>query len=71
MGFQDSPIPGTPLKAHSDRRITTDETAAEIDAYGSCLCLLKRFVRPAEQGSILEHCPDTINSPTAKAPRIK
>ena len=32
------------LKTHSYQRITTDEAAAEIGAYGSRLCLLEGFV---------------------------
>ncbi len=37
------------LKTHSYQRITTDEAAAEIGAYGSRLCLLEGFVGHAEQ----------------------
>lgn len=37
------------LKTHSYQRITTDEAAAEIGAYGSRLCMLEGFVGHAEQ----------------------
>jgi sulfopropanediol 3-dehydrogenase len=40
------------LKTHSYQRITTDEAAAEIGAYGSRLCLLEGFVGHAEQCNI-------------------
>lgn len=37
------------LKTHSYQRVTTDEAAATIGAYGSRLCLLEGFVGHAEQ----------------------
>ena len=37
------------LKTHSYQRVTTDEAAAMIGAYGSRLCLLEGFVGHAEQ----------------------
>ncbi len=37
------------LKTHSYQRITTDEAAAKIGAYGSRLCILEGFVGHAEQ----------------------
>lgn len=37
------------LKTHSYQKITTDEAAAKIGAYGSRLCLLEGFVGHAEQ----------------------
>ncbi|AUM75007.1 histidinol dehydrogenase [Paracoccus jeotgali] len=40
------------LKTHSYQRITTDEAAAMIGAYGSRLCLLEGFVGHAEQCNI-------------------
>ncbi|MGR3464525.1 histidinol dehydrogenase [Limimaricola sp.] len=40
------------LKTHSYQRITSDEAAAEIGAYGSRLCLLEGFVGHAEQCNI-------------------
>ena len=40
------------LKTHSYQRITTDEAAAEMGAYGSRLCLLEGFVGHAEQCNI-------------------
>ena len=40
------------LKTHSYQRITADEAAAEIGAYGSRLCMLEGFVGHAEQCNI-------------------
>jgi len=40
------------LKTHSYQKITTDEAAAEIGAYGSRLCMLEGFVGHAEQCNI-------------------
>lgn len=40
---------GKYLKTHSYQKITTDEAAAKIGAYGSRLCLLEGFVGHAEQ----------------------
>lgn len=40
---------GKYLKTHSYQRITTDEAAAEIGAYGSRLCMLEGFIGHAEQ----------------------
>ncbi len=40
------------LKTHSYQRITTDEAAAAIGAYGSRLCMLEGFVGHAEQCNI-------------------
>ena len=40
------------LKTHSYQRVTTDEAAATIGAYGSRLCLLEGFVGHAEQCNI-------------------
>ena len=37
------------LNTHSYQRVTTDEAAAEIGAYGSRLCMLEGFVGHAEQ----------------------
>ena len=37
------------LKTHSYQKITTDEAAAQIGAYGSRLCILEGFVGHAEQ----------------------
>ena len=43
---------GKYLKTHSYQKITTDEAAAEIGAYGSRLCLLEGFVGHAEQCNV-------------------
>ena len=40
------------LKTHSYQRITTDEAAALIGAYGSRLCMLEGFVGHAEQCNV-------------------
>ena len=40
------------LKTHSYQRITTDEAAAKIGAYGSRLCMLEGFVGHAEQCNV-------------------
>ena len=40
------------LKTHSYQKITTDEAAAEIGAYGSRLCILEGFVGHAEQCNV-------------------
>lgn len=40
------------LKTHSYQKITTDEAAATIGAYGSRLCLLEGFVGHAEQCNV-------------------
>lgn len=40
---------GKYMKTHSYQKITTDEAAAKIGAYGSRLCLLEGFVGHAEQ----------------------
>jgi len=43
---------GKYLKTHSYQRITTDEAAAKIGAYGSRLCILEGFVGHAEQCNV-------------------
>lgn len=40
------------LKTHSYQKVTTDEAAAEIGAYGSRLCMLEGFVGHAEQCNV-------------------
>ncbi|MGR3804041.1 histidinol dehydrogenase [Marinibacterium profundimaris] len=40
------------LKTHSYQRVTTDEAAAQIGAYGSRLCMLEGFVGHAEQCNV-------------------
>jgi sulfopropanediol 3-dehydrogenase len=40
------------LKTHSYQKVTTDEAAAKIGAYGSRLCILEGFVGHAEQCNI-------------------
>ncbi|MGR3823419.1 MAG: histidinol dehydrogenase [Salipiger marinus] len=51
------------LKTHSYQRITTDEAAARIGAYGSRLCLLEGFVGHAEQCNIRVRRYGGINVP--------
>ncbi len=43
---------GKYLKTHSYQRVTTDEAAAAIGAYGSRLCMLEGFVGHAEQCNV-------------------
>jgi sulfopropanediol 3-dehydrogenase len=40
------------LKTHSYQKVTTDEAAARIGAYGSRLCVLEGFVGHAEQCNV-------------------
>ena len=55
------------LKTHSYQRITTDEAAAEIGAYGSRLCMLEGFVGHAEQCNIRVRRYGKRNIPYGKA----
>ena len=54
---------GKYLKTHSYQKITTDEAAAEIGAYGSRLCLLEGFVGHAEQCNVRVRRYGGINVP--------
>jgi sulfopropanediol 3-dehydrogenase len=51
------------LKTHSYQKITTDEAAAEIGAYGSRLCLLEGFVGHAEQCNVRVRRYGGVNVP--------
>ena len=51
------------LKTHSYQRITTDEAATEIGAYGSRLCLLEGFVGHAEQCNLRVRRYGGVNIP--------
>ena len=51
------------LKTHSYQKITTDEAAADIGAYGSRLCLLEGFVGHAEQCNVRVRRYGGINVP--------
>ena len=51
------------LKTHSYQKITTDEAAAEIGAYGSRLCLLEGFVGHAEQCNLRVRRYGGVNIP--------
>jgi len=51
------------LKTHSYQKITTDEAAAEIGAYGSRLCMLEGFVGHAEQCNVRVRRYGGINVP--------
>ena len=51
------------LKTHSYQRITTDEAATDIGAYGSRLCLLEGFVGHAEQCNIRVRRYGGVNIP--------
>ena len=54
---------GKYLKTHSYQKITTDEAAAEIGAYGSRLCLLEGFVGHAEQCNLRVRRYGGVNIP--------
>lgn len=54
---------GKYLKTHSYQKITTDEAAAEIGAYGSRLCLLEGFVGHAEQCNVRVRRYGRVNVP--------
>ena len=51
------------IKTHSYQRITTDEAAATIGAYGSRLCMLEGFVGHAEQCNVRVRRYGGINVP--------
>ena len=59
------------LKTHSYQRITTDEAAAEIGAYGSRLCLLEGFVGHAEQCNLRVRRYGGVNIPYGGAAPCK
>ncbi len=54
---------GKYLKTHSYQKITTDEAAADIGAYGSRLCLLEGFVGHAEQCNLRVRRYGGVNVP--------
>ncbi len=54
---------GKYLKTHSYQKITTDEAAAEMGAYGSRLCMLEGFVGHAEQCNIRVRRYGGVNVP--------
>ena len=56
------------LKTHSYQRVTTDEAAAMIGAYGSRLCMLEGFVGHAEQCNIRVRRYGGQNVPMARPP---
>ena len=51
------------LKTHSYQKITTDEAAADVGAYGSRLCLLEGFVGHAEQCNLRVRRYGGVNVP--------
>lgn len=51
------------IKTHSYQRVTTDEAAAKIGAYGSRLCMLEGFVGHAEQCNIRVRRYGGVNVP--------
>ena len=51
------------LKTHSYQRITTNEAAAQIGAYGSRLCILEGFVGHAEQCNVRVRRYGGVNVP--------
>lgn len=58
---------GKYLKTHSYQKVTTDEAAALIGAYGSRLCMLEGFVGHAEQCNIRIRRFGKIDVPYGKA----
>ncbi|WP_299303178.1 histidinol dehydrogenase [uncultured Litoreibacter sp.] len=54
---------GKYLKTHSYQKITTDEAAADVGAYGSRLCLLEGFVGHAEQCNLRVRRYGGVNIP--------
>lgn len=58
---------GKYLKTHSYQKVTTDEAAAKIGAYGSRLCLLEGFVGHAEQCNLRVRRYGGQNVPYGKA----
>ena len=62
---------GKYLKTHSYQKITTDEAAAEIGAYGSRLCLLEGFVGHAEQCNLRVRRYGGLNVPYGGAAPYK
>ncbi|MEI4261445.1 histidinol dehydrogenase [Roseovarius sp. D0-M9] len=60
------------LKTHSYQRVTTDEAAARVGAYGSRLCMLEGFVGHAEQCNIRVRRYGGINVPYGEgAPLVR
>ena len=62
---------GKYLKTHSYQRITTDEAAAEIGAYGSRLCMLEGFVGHAEQCNVRVRRYGGVNVPYGEGAPVK
>lgn len=62
---------GKYLKTHSYQRITTDEAAAEIGAYGSRLCMLEGFVGHAEQCNIRVRRYGGVNVPYGEGAPVR
>ncbi|QCO57674.1 histidinol dehydrogenase (plasmid) [Pseudorhodobacter turbinis] len=61
---------GKYLKTHSYQKITTDQAAAEIGAYGSRLCMLEGFIGHAEQCNVRVRRYGGVNVPYGEgAPR--
>jgi sulfopropanediol 3-dehydrogenase len=58
------------LKTHSYQKITTDEAAARIGAYGSRLCILEGFAGHAEQCNLRVRRYGGVNVPYAEAARF-
>ncbi|WP_194096386.1 histidinol dehydrogenase [Marivivens aquimaris] len=55
------------LKTHSYQKVTTDEAAARIGAYGSRLCMLEGFAGHAEQCNVRVRRYGGVNVPYAEA----
>ncbi len=61
---------GKYLKTHSYQKVTTDEAAALIGAYGSRLCMLEGFVGHAEQCNLRVRRYGGVNVPYGTGARL-
>ena len=61
---------GKYLKTHSYQKVTTDEAAALIGAYGSRLCILEGFVGHAEQCNLRVRRYGGVNVPYGTGARL-
>ena len=59
------------LKTHSYQRVTTDEAAAAIGAYGSRLCMLEGFVGHAEQCNVRVRRYGGVNLPYGEGAPVR
>ena len=62
---------GKYLKTHSYQKITTDEAAAEMGAFGSRLCMLEGFVGHAEQCNVRVRRYGGVNVPYGEGAPVR